>query len=392
MAPRRVTRFIASYVIVGLIVAAAVVLLAPGLLDGSRPVVEVREAPRREAPIPTANTGPASYADAVAAAAPSVVNIYSARATEAPRDAFFDDPLFRRFFDERLAEPAPRRETSLGSGVIVSSKGYILTNNHVIEDADEIQALLADGRTAPATLVGSDPESDLAVLRIGLDDLPAATMGDSESIRVGDVVLAIGNPFGVGQTVTQGIVSAKGRSELGLTTFENFIQTDAAINPGNSGGALINAEGEIVGINTAIYSQSGGSMGIGFAIPASLAQGVLESIIEDGRVIRGWIGVQVQDVSPRLAESFGMDSARGVLIAGVLRGGPADEAGLAPGDLVLEVGGEPVADVDELLGRVTDRAPGSTVTLAGLRDGEPQAWEVAVEERPTDLQQALPRR
>ncbi|PWG65192.1 S1C family serine protease [Spiribacter halobius] len=393
MAPRRVSRFIASYVIVGLIVAGAVVWLAPGLLDGHRPVVEVREAPQRTSPTTmTAGSGPVSYADAVAAAAPAVVNVYSARAARPEGFGLPDDPLFRRFFEDRLPTPGPRRETSLGSGVIVSDDGHILTNNHVIEDADEIQVLLADGRTAPATLVGTDPESDLAVLRIELPDLPAVTMGDSESIRVGDVVLAIGNPFGVGQTVTQGIVSAKGRSELGLTTFENFIQTDAAINPGNSGGALVNAEGEVIGINTAIYSQSGGSMGIGFAIPASLAGGVLQSIIEEGRVIRGWIGVQVQGMSPQLADSFGLDAPEGVLIAGVLRGGPADEAGLAPGDVVLEVAGEPVADVDALLTRVTDQPPGSTIILTGLREGEPREWQVEVEERPTDLQQSTPRR
>ncbi|HKJ94067.1 MAG TPA: trypsin-like peptidase domain-containing protein, partial [Gammaproteobacteria bacterium] len=271
---------------------------------------------------------------------------------------------------------------SLGSGVIFSSDGYVLTNNHVVQDATEIQVLLADGRTRPATVVGTDPETDLAVLRIDLSNLPTVTVGDSNALHVGDVVLAIGNPFGVGQTVTQGIVSATGRNHLGLTTFEDFIQTDAAINPGNSGGALINARGELIGINTAIYSRSGGSMGIGFAIPVSLARGVMKSIIEHGRVIRGWIGVQIQAVTPQLADSFGLQEARGVVIAGVLNGGPADQAGLQPGDVILRIDDKPVEGTKDLLARVSGSKPGSKIKVSGVRDGEKFEDSVTVAERP----------
>jgi serine protease DegS len=383
MAKPRMLRFVASYVIVGVIVAVAVVWVAPGLLQPERPVVEIQQAPRSLQEPAAIVSGPVSYADAVALAAPAVVNVYTAKQVAAPRHPFFNDPLFRRFFGDRYDQPALRTETSLGSGVILSEEGYVLTNNHVIAGADEIQVLLADGRSAAATVVGTDPESDLAVLQIGLENLPTVTVGNAENLRVGDVVLAIGNPFGVGQTVTQGIVSATDRTQLGLTTFEDFIQTDAAINPGNSGGALINARGELIGINTAIYSRSGGSMGIGFAIPVSLAREVMKSIIEHGRMIRGWLGVQVQRLTPELARSFGVEEPGGALVAGVVAGGPAAVAGLRPGDILLAVDGERVEDVEALLRRVTDLDPGSTLEMTGLRNGRPFELRVTVSERPS---------
>ncbi len=261
-------------------------------------VVELRQASTS----PGSSARAASYSDAVRKAVPAVVNIFTSKEIKTPRHPLLDDPLFRHFFGDRL-EDEPQRAASLGSGVIVSSKGYVLTNHHVVEAADEIEVALADGKKLKAKAVGSDPETDIAVLRVEGGPLPAITFGDADSLRVGDVVLAIGNPFGVGQTVTMGIVSALGRSQLGINTFENFIQTDAAINPGNSGGALIDTAGNLVGINTAIYSRSGGSLGIGFAIPASSAKQVMEQIIQTGTVIRGWIGVEAQEITPEIARS-----------------------------------------------------------------------------------------
>src|SRR5438094_7137845 len=269
-----------------------------------------------------AGPAPASYYDAVQRATPSVVNIFTSKEVRAPRHPLLNDPIFRRFFGDQLPDEA-QRAASLGSGVIVSSSGYVLTNHHVVEAADEIEVALADGKRLLAKVVGSDPETDLAVLRLNADNLHAITFGSSDALKVGDVVLAIGNPFNFGQTVTSGIVSALGRTGLGINTFENFIQTDAAINPGNSGGALVDAAGNLIGINTAIFSRSGGSMGIGFAIPVSTAKMVLEQIVKSGSVTRGWIGVEVQEITPPVAESFKLGGTRGALIAGVLRGGPA---------------------------------------------------------------------
>src|SRR5216683_4553570 len=281
-----------------------------------------------------ARTGPApaSYYDAVQRATPSVVNIFTSKEVRAPRHPLLNDPIFRRFFGDQLPDEA-QRAASLGSGVIVSTSGYVITNHHVVEAADEIEVALADGKKLLAKVVGNDPETDIAVLRVSAENLPAISFGSSETLRVGDVVLAIGNPFGVGQTVTSGIVSALGRTGLGINTFENFIQTDAAINPGNSGGALVDVNGNLLGINTAIYSRSGGSLGIGFAIPVSTARSVLESIITTGTVTRGWIGVEPQDVTPEIAESFGLEQKSGAIVAGVLQGGPADKAGIKPGDI-----------------------------------------------------------
>lgn len=329
--------------------------------------------------------GPFSYASAVERAAPAVVNIYTQRVVTERRSPLLDDPLFQYFFGDRFSRERKRLQTSLGSGVIASPQGFVLTNNHVVADADEIKVMLSDGRNARATIAGLDPETDLAVLKIDITDLPSIVIGDSEHLRVGDVVFAIGNPFGVGQTVTQGIVSATGRNKLGISTFENFIQTDAAINPGNSGGALINARGELIGINTAIFSRSGGSQGIGFAIPESLAKDVMTQIIEKGRVVRGWIGIEAQDLTPALAESFGLEHANGMLIAGVVRGGPADIAGLNPGDLVISVDGQEVTDTLQTMERITRSEPGTRVEIAGMSQGEPFTTEVEIVQRPARL-------
>src|ERR1700704_2054487 len=323
---------------------------------------------------------PASYYDAVQRATPSVVNIFTSKEIRAPRHPLLNDPIFRRFFGDQLPDEA-QRAASLGSGVIVSS-GYVLTNHHVVEAADEIEVALADGKRLLAKVVGNDPETDLAVLRVGSESLPAISFGSSEALRVGDVVLAIGNPFGVGQTVTSGIVSALGRTGLGINTFENFIQTDAAINPGNSGGALVDAAGNLIGINTAIFSRSGGSMGIGFAIPVSTAKMVLEQIVKSGSVTRGWIGVEVQEITPPVAESFKLGGTRGALIAGVLRGGPADKAGIKPGDVLLEVQGKPVADPAGMLNLIAALAPGQSAKVKLKRQGQEVDATVPVGRRP----------
>jgi Do/DeqQ family serine protease len=324
----------------------------------------------------------ASYSDAVRKAVPSVVNIFTSKEIKTPRHPFLDDPLFRHFFGDRLEEE-PQRAASLGSGVIVSSKGYILTNHHVVEAADEIEVALIDGKKLKAKAVGSDPETDIAVLQVEGGPVPAITFGDADALRVGDVVLAIGNPFGVGQTVTMGIVSALGRSQLGINTFENFIQTDAAINPGNSGGALIDSAGNLVGINTAIYSRSGGSLGIGFAIPASSAKQVMEQIIQTGGVTRGWIGVEAREITPEMGESFRLGATNGVLIEGVLRGGPAERAGLKPGDILVAIEGKPVKDPNAMLNLVAALVPGKPASIRLRRDNKDVDVQVAVGKRPT---------
>ncbi|MHB1241456.1 MAG: Do family serine endopeptidase [Gammaproteobacteria bacterium] len=371
MRARDVVRFVLVWGFIGLAAGVALVTLKPDLFPGTRPVVQVREAPAAPtgSPAQPSDTAPVSYADAVQRAAPAVVNVYSAKVVTQRRNPLLDDPLFQHFFGEQLAVPHPRLQTSLGSGVLVSAQGYVLTNNHVIDGADEIQVQLSDGRTGNAQVVGTDPETDLAVLRINLDKLPVIVIGNSRGLRVGDVVLAIGNPFGVGQTVTQGIVSATGRHALGLNTFEDFIQTDAAINPGNSGGALINAYGQLVGINTAIFTRSGGSQGIGFAIPARLATNVLTQIIEHGSVVRGWLGIDAQDLTPDLAESFGMNSPQGFVVAGVAHGGAADQAGVRLGDVITNINGQAVKDARDALNHIARQTPGTKIQIQGLRDG-----------------------
>jgi serine protease DegQ len=324
---------------------------------------------------------PGSYSDAVRKAAPAVVSIFTSKEVKAQRHPFSNDPLFRRFFgDDTGGEP--QRASGLGSGVIVSAQGYILTNHHVVEAADEIEVALADGTKLRAKAIGSDPDSDLAVLQVQSANLPSVTFGEAENLRVGDVVLAIGNPFGVGQTVTMGIVSALGRSGLQINTFENFIQTDAAINPGNSGGALTDANGNLIGINTAIYSRSGGSLGIGFAIPVSTARQVMEQIIATGGVTRGWIGVEAQEITPELAESFRLQSTSGVLIAGVLRAAPAEKAGVKPGDILLAIQGKPVKDPASMLNLVAALKPGDNATLRVRREQKEIELQLQVGKRP----------
>src|SRR6195256_100217 len=313
---------------------------------------------------------------------PSVVNIFTSKEVKVPRHPFMDDPLFRRFFGDQL-DGETQHSSSLGSGVIVGPEGYILTNHHVVEAADEIELALADGRKAPAKVVGTDPETDLAVLKVDIADLPAVTFGNPQKLSVGDMVLAIGNPFGVGQTVTMGIVSALGRSHLGISTFENFIQTDAAINPGNSGGALVDAAGNLIGINSAIYSRSGGSLGIGFAIPASSAKHVMEQIIQTGSVTRGWIGVEAREITPEMGESFRLGATTGVLIEGVLRGGPAERAGLKPGDILVAIEGRPVKDPNSMLNLVAALVPGKPASVRLRRDNKDVDLQVAVGKRPT---------
>jgi len=336
-----------------------------------------------EAPAGSELRRPGSYADAAKIALPAVVHIFTSQEVKGPRQPFINDPIFRHFFGDRFGEMSQRR-SGLGSGVVVSPEGYILTNFHVIDGADEIEVANDDGRKYKARVVGSDPESDLAVLRIPADHkLPVIAFGSSDTLRVGDVVLAIGNPFGVGQTVTSGIVSALGRSHLGINTFENFIQTDAAINPGNSGGALVDSNGHLVGINTAIYSQSGGSMGIGFAIPVSLAKNVMEQIVRTGGVTRGWVGIEVQEITPDLAESFKLGGTQGALIAGVMRGSPADKAGIKPGDVLIQVADKRVKDTQIMLELIAALQPGKTARFDLKRDGRDMGVDVTIGKRPT---------
>ncbi|MEM5439764.1 Do family serine endopeptidase [Paraburkholderia diazotrophica] len=323
-----------------------------------------------------------SYADAAQKAMPAVVNVFSSKDGSLPPDPRAKDPLFRYFFGDRNRKQQEQPAANLGSGVIVSSEGYILTNQHVVDGADQIEIALADGRTTDAKVIGVDPETDLAVLKVNMTNLPTITLGRMDQTRVGDVVLAIGNPFGVGQTVTMGIVSALGRNHLGINTFENFIQTDAPINPGNSGGALVDVNGNLLGINTAIYSRSGGSLGIGFAIPVSTARSVLESIITTGTVTRGWIGVEPQDVTPEIAESFGLEQKSGAIVAGVLKGGPADKAGIKPGDILVTVNGQDITDTTRLLNVIAQIKPGTGAKVHLVRKNKEMDLTVMIGKRP----------
>ena len=377
---RKLWLIFAQAVTISLAALFVVVTLRPDLVSWTGHnggIVTVREA----ADEPHGRPNVVSLSPAAKKAMPSVVNIFTSKDVKVPRHPFMDDPLFRRFFGDQL-DGDTQHSSSLGSGVIVGPEGYILTNHHVVEAADEIELALADGRKSPAKVVGTDPETDLAVLKVDLSGLPAVTFGNPDKLSVGDMVLAIGNPFGVGQTVTMGIVSALGRSHLGISTFENFIQTDAAINPGNSGGALVDASGNLVGINSAIYSRSGGSLGIGFAIPANLAKQVMEQIVRTGSVTRGWIGVEVQDISAELAESFKISNSHGTLIAGVLRGGPADRAGIKPGDILVAVESREVVDSTSMLNLVAALEPGKEATLKILRNRNEMSVKINVGKRP----------
>jgi Do/DeqQ family serine protease len=356
-----------------------------------------------EAPAPIAGAAPVgSFRAAAQKASAAVVSINVSK--NAVKNPQADDPWFKFFFGERGqgkdgdaqgSQGSEPQQAGLGSGVIVSADGYILTNNHVVEGADEIEVILNDSRHAIAKVIGTDPDSDLAILKITLDKLPTIVLGNSDALQVGDQVLAIGNPFGVGQTVTSGIVSALGRNQLGINTFENFIQTDAAINPGNSGGALVDVNGNLQGINTAIYSRSGGSLGIGFAIPVSTAKQVMEGIVKDGVVTRGWIGVEPQDLSPELAVTFGIknssksgDALQGVIITGVLQGAPAAKAGIVPGDIIVSIAGKPVRNVSELLTQVSSIKPGNSEKFGIIRKETPLELTVAAGTRPRPKVQA----
>lgn len=372
-------RFLGWPLLVGLLVALLIIQRYPQLVGIKEHDIGLQQAPLvASAP----QQGPYSYANAVATAAPAVANLYTTKVIEkTEQQPLSKDPLFQRFFSDNL--PRQRRmESSLGSAVIMSSEGYLLTNNHVTANAEQIVVALKDGRETLARVIGSDPETDLAVLKIDLTDLPAITLGHSDRIRVGDVTLAIGNPFGVGQTVTMGIISATGRNQLGLNTYEDFIQTDAAINRGNSGGALVDAGGNLIGINTAIISESGGSQGIGFAIPVKLALEVMKSIIEHGQVIRGWLGVEVQSLTQELAESFGQEGRPGIVVAGVYRDGPAARAGLQPGDLILSIDGVQSADGRSSMNQVARARPGENIDIDILRNGKPLTLTAEVGMRP----------
>ena len=375
---RKLWLLFAQAVTLTLAVLFVVSLVKPDWLAWRAQVVEVRET----VPVPViapASGARLSFSDAARKATPSVVNISATRQIKR-RNPLLDDPAFQRFFGERFALP-PETQLSLGSGVIVSREGYILTNDHVVEGVSDIQVTLADGRTVAGKIVGTDPDTDLAVVRVNATGLTPITFGLSEQARVGDIVLAIGDPFSVGQTVTMGIISATGR-EIGVANpFGNFIQTDAAINPGNSGGALVDSNGNLIGINTLIFSRSGGYQGIGFAIPVSLAKKVMEQIIETGGVTRGWFGVEVADVSPELAESLGLKTTRGAIIGAIERGSPAEKSGMKLGDVIVVVNGQPVANSSATLSAIAGVPPGKSVPVKVMRRNQEVSLDIMVGKR-----------
>jgi serine protease DegQ len=381
---RRLWLLFAQTVTVALGLYVVLQAMHPGWLGGAPRMVPSGPANpvavlQGSAPAQSAHPASGSYREAAARAMPAVVNILTSKGLR-QNHPLLRDPFFRKFFGDRL--PREEQQASLGSGVIVSPEGYILTNNHVVEAADEIEVVLADGRKAPAKIVGTDPETDLAVIRIEARNLPVIVLGRADQAKVGDVVLAIGNPFGVGQTVTMGIISAVGRNNLHINQFENFIQTDAAINFGNSGGALVDTSGNLLGINSAIYSQTGGSVGIGFAIPVTTAKSVMEEIIKTGQVVRGWIGIESQDITPELADSFGLARSSGAIIAGVVRNGPADRAGIRPGDILLAVQGKSVTSTSDMLTLIAQLPPGEKARMTVMRKNRQSSVDVTVGKRP----------
>ena len=380
---RKFWLFFAQAVTVCLAVLFVVTTLRPDLLSWNARPASVVAKVAAPVTLPPVGAKPVSFSEAAKRAMPSVVNIYTRKEVKAQRPPFMDDPVFRYFFGGE-GEGQSQKSNNLGSGVIVSDQGYILTNAHVVEAADEIEVALADNRRAKAKVIGADPETDLAVIKIDLPRLPAIIFGQSEQAQVGDVVLAIGNPFGVGQTVTFGIISALARSHLGINTFENFIQTDAAINPGNSGGALVDINGNMIGINTAIYSRTpgGASLGIGFAIPAATAKQVLDQLVQTGTVTRGWIGVAVQDLTAELAASLKVSEARGTLITEVFSGTPADQAGMKTGDVLIAVDSKPVTDSGSMLTLISAITPGSSAMLKVIRAQKDLELKVTVGKRP----------
>ena len=384
---RRLWLVFAQSTTIGLAVLFVLTTLRPDLLDW-RDSRRSESSGAREGAPSSSQQRMLSFSDAVRKATPAVVNIFTSQEVKVPRHPFMDDPVFRYFFGSQF-DAQTRRSSSLGSGVIVSEKGYVLTNHHVIEAADEIEVALSDSRRSKARVVGTDPETDMAVLKIDLKNVPAITFAASDQARVGDIVLAIGNPYGVGQTVTFGIVSALGR-HLGISTFENSIQTDAAINPGNSGGALVDLNGNLLGINSAIYSRTGGSQGIGFAIPSNLARQVMEQILENGVVTRGWVGIGVQDITPELAESLKLARTSGALITDVVTGGPADVAGLKPGDVLLSVGDKPVNDYAGSLEAIAALKPKTSTVLKVQRNSREVNLSVNVGLRPKPRREMQP--
>jgi serine protease DegS len=367
----------------GLLLGAVVILLLPHYNNSQPGLPSLNDLSLGNLSPRNQWEGRVSYADAVRQAAPAVVNIYTRKKLKRRRHPLFDDPLFRHFFNNSNLPQQERMQSALGSGVIIKEEGYILTNNHVIDGADEIVVLTRDGREAQARLVGTDPESDLAVLKIELDNLSSITIGNPDTARIGDVVLAIGNPFGVGQTVTQGIISATGRFGLNLNTYEDFLQTDAAINPGNSGGALIDAYGNLLGINTAIYDQTGFSVGIGFAIPADTALQVMKDLVEHGQVIRGWLGIEAQQLSPQLAKSFNIKVTNGVVVTAIYNNGPAHRAGLRPGDVITHINNQPIGDGRRGMNQIAYTRPGTQVSVYVLRNGEPQTIVATIGSKPS---------
>ncbi|MBI4005717.1 MAG: trypsin-like peptidase domain-containing protein [Gammaproteobacteria bacterium] len=370
-------KFIFQSILVGLTAAIILLVIWPDIANHNTNNLSDNSAPE--------NTG--SYRFAVDSAAPAVINVYASKIYQQQTNPLFQDPLFQRFFGRLQPAPNKRRDSNLGSGVIMNPDGYVLTNAHVIQDKDEIRITLNDGRQAEARVIGIDTDTDLAVLHITLDDLPSITVGNSDALNVGDVVLAIGNPYDFGQTVTQGIVSAKGRKSMGITTFDDFIQTDADINPGNSGGALITAGGQLIGINTAIISNTGGSQGIGLATPINLAIEVMQQLIKNGRVVRGWLGIEAQILSPDILRETGLRKG-GVLVAGVLNGGPADQAGIMPGDIIISVAGQSVSNPQQAIQMISRFVPGTIIDISLLRGWEPMTLRAKVAERPSFGQQS----
>lgn len=383
---RRLWLIFAQTVTVALALLFVVATLKPEWIGKPLRTVVLQEA--AVPTMPSADSG-LTFREASRKALPAVVHIFTSQEVKNQPNPLLDDPLFRHFFGDGL-EDGPRQDSGLGSGVIVSADGYILTNFHVVDAADQIEVSLSDGRKLKAEVIGTDPEADLAVLRVKANKLPVITFGQMDNVGVGDVVLAIGNPFGVGQTVTMGIVSALGRTHLGINTFENFIQTDAAINPGNSGGALVDVQGNLIGISTAIYSRTGGSLGIGFAIPVSSAKNIMEQIIQNGRVIRGWVGVEAQEITPELAESFGLADTEGALIAGVVGGGPADKVGIQPGDVLLAVNGTAIRDPQVMLDTIAALKPGEEATFRLRRGQKINEVKLHIEQRPALRRQKEP--
>ena len=374
-------RFFGWPLLAGVLIALLIIQRYPQWVGLPSLDVNLQQAPQTN----YVQQGPVTYADAVVRAAPAVANLYTTKVVNRNARPLFEDPQFRHFFGNN-APKQKRMESSLGSAVLMSPEGYLLTNNHVVLNADQIVVALKDGRETLARVIGSDPEPDLAVLKIDLKNLPAITIGRSDTLRIGDIALAIGNPFGVGQTTTMGIISATGRNQLGLNNYEDFIQTDAAINPGNSGGALVDANGNLTGINTAIFTKSGGSQGIGFAIPINLAMEVMKSIIEHGQVIRGWLGIEVQPLTPDLAESFGLSGRPGIVVAGIFRDGPAQKAGLQLGDVILSIDGAPASDGRRSMNQVARIKPSDKISIQVMRNGKELKLTAEVGLRPPQEQ------